>query len=499
MQFSDVFKVDKDVISDYGAIDISLVCDIPLFVDPMLIFNSEKPEYQELHQNIIKYFHFLATKAQKELTEAEIRAWFCFHEVCENWLGFSLSGNKGSALSLNFGNFLYKNIGFVLNTNGISKQPHVEKIMLLYDGSGKDKISDMTVNLIKGYLAEYSQIFAKKFLSASMCDIFYVEKTKFDYKTESFTSEKFYLPFIINEKGKKEYVLLTPADILREDEPSINREDYFHKFERVRSSIDNEVLKAHVENYIAKAIIEYEEKQKEKDKKPTDAGIKKVEMQAFAELTLDYPELYDYYVRLREADSETIQIECMNEVNEQLIKLLNNARKMINIFVQNGYQAKEELTAQEESINRLKFFKHIIEDCDAYKNFYVGEKCIAKEADLQRMFKLVWYETTYKANFEVNNGRGPADVVVDKGSANQCIIEFKLASNSKLGHVFKQVKIYEAANCADGHVIAIFYFNEAEFSKACRVIKLAGYEEYVGKSIFLIDCRADNKASASIA
>ena len=51
MQFSDVFEIDKDIISDYGAIDISLVCDIPLFVDPMLIFNSKKPEYQELHQN----------------------------------------------------------------------------------------------------------------------------------------------------------------------------------------------------------------------------------------------------------------------------------------------------------------------------------------------------------------------------------------------------------------------------------------------------------------
>lgn len=34
--------------------------------------------------------------------------------------------------------------------------------MLLYEGSGKDKISDLTVNLIKEYLLEYTQTFALK-------------------------------------------------------------------------------------------------------------------------------------------------------------------------------------------------------------------------------------------------------------------------------------------------------------------------------------------------
>ena len=42
MFFSEKFQVSGDLIKDYGAVDISLVCDIPLFIDPMLIFNSEK-------------------------------------------------------------------------------------------------------------------------------------------------------------------------------------------------------------------------------------------------------------------------------------------------------------------------------------------------------------------------------------------------------------------------------------------------------------------------
>lgn len=65
MFFSEKFQVSSDLIKDYGAVDISLVCDIPLFIDPMLIFNSEKNVYKELHNQIIRYFHFLYMKAEQ--------------------------------------------------------------------------------------------------------------------------------------------------------------------------------------------------------------------------------------------------------------------------------------------------------------------------------------------------------------------------------------------------------------------------------------------------
>ncbi len=499
MQFSDKFEVEPEYLADYGAVNISLVCDIPLFVDPMLIFNSEKTEYKTLHENIIKYFHFLAKKALKPLGKAEIEAWFCFHEVHQNWLGYSLSGNKGSALAKGFGNFLYSHIGFVLENNSISNGCHAEKIMLLYDGSGRDKISDMTVNLIKGYLLEYTQKFALQYINKKHRKVFFVDRASFNYITESFVSKEYDLPYIINEKGKEEYVLLTPIDILREDEPSINRKDFIESVDRIRGSINNDVLKFHVEHYIAKAVLDYEEQQKMKGKKINDSQVHKIELRAFEELTKEYPELYDYYVRLREADTEEIQLECMIEVNNQLTKLIKNAKNLINSFLLNGYERNEALSARDEAVNRIIYFKHIIEDCDAYRNFYVKGKRVALEADLQRMFKLVWYGTTFKADFEVNNGRGPSDAIVSKGQKNQCIIEFKLASNAQLAHIFTQVQIYEKANCADGSLIAIFYFDEKEYIKSYNMVCSAGYKDAIDNSIFLIDCRNDNKPSASIA
>ena len=83
----------------------------------------------------------------------------------------------------------------------------------------------------------------------------------------------------------------------------------------------------------------------------------------------------------------------------------------------------------------MKFFKHIIEECDGYLALYYNGKQIAKEKDLQRLFRFVWYGTSYKVDAEPNNGRGQADFIVSKGMNNQNIIEFKLASNSSLGHM----------------------------------------------------------------
>ncbi len=53
--FSDYFKVDQNVIEQYGAFNISLVNDLPLFIDPFLLFNSKNPQYRKLHDDIIKY------------------------------------------------------------------------------------------------------------------------------------------------------------------------------------------------------------------------------------------------------------------------------------------------------------------------------------------------------------------------------------------------------------------------------------------------------------
>src|ERR1035441_4545740 len=97
MYFSDFFGVRKSALNKYGAFDISLLADLPLFVDPFLLFNSKKPKYRTLHDRMIEYLRFLKEKstADHNLDPGLLTSWYMFPEVSQNWLGVSASGNQG--------------------------------------------------------------------------------------------------------------------------------------------------------------------------------------------------------------------------------------------------------------------------------------------------------------------------------------------------------------------------------------------------------------------
>lgn len=73
VHFSTHFNVDPAVLQSFGAFDICVVSDIPMFIDPFLLFNSEKVEYQELHQEVLRYLRFLRDKSSESLDPAIIR------------------------------------------------------------------------------------------------------------------------------------------------------------------------------------------------------------------------------------------------------------------------------------------------------------------------------------------------------------------------------------------------------------------------------------------
>ncbi len=163
--FSDNFEIEAGVVDDYGAFDISLVADLPLFIDPFLLFNSEKAEYQKLHNDLIQYLVFLRDKASRgSVSDALLRAWYCFPEVKQTWLGFSLEGNEGRGLGIDFAHSLHENLHHIFGDFGseqITRGSHIEKVCLIKDGIGRDNISDFVTNLIKDYLCTYTQEFAQ--------------------------------------------------------------------------------------------------------------------------------------------------------------------------------------------------------------------------------------------------------------------------------------------------------------------------------------------------
>ncbi len=186
--FSDFFGVSPTLLEEYGAFDISLINDLPLFIDPFLLFNSDNQEYRQLHSEIIDYLRFLRDRSTDPdgLDPGLIANWYQFKEVRQNWLGFSRFGNRGSALGRKFADALFRNLGSIFRNFGdeqITRGSHLEKLCLIGSGVGRDNISDFTTNLIKGYLLDYSQRFALQHLAPEQCRFFTVSKVRFNYQT----------------------------------------------------------------------------------------------------------------------------------------------------------------------------------------------------------------------------------------------------------------------------------------------------------------------------
>ena len=152
LYFSDHFGVSPEALDAYGAFDISVVSDRPLFIDPFLLFHSTNEKYLALHDGIVEYLRFLKRKAGPDLDPDLRRSWYRFKEVKQNWLGFTMFGNAGQGLGDKFAVALNDSLGTVLAGFGeetVTRGTHLEKLLLIRSGVGRDNISDFTTNLIK--------------------------------------------------------------------------------------------------------------------------------------------------------------------------------------------------------------------------------------------------------------------------------------------------------------------------------------------------------------
>ena len=240
--FSDWFSVAPKLLKEYGAFNVSLINDLPLFIDPFLLFTSEKHEHRSLHDQMINYLRFLRDQSvQGAVDEGLLRSWYTFPEVKQLWLGFSIKGNSGSGLGIDFARALHTNLNLIFKNFGdeqITHGSHLEKVCLVRDGVGRDNISDFTANLIKEYLLDYTQTFCRQHIAPELRRVVAVENVRFDFVARVWCSKKYELPF-----ARRDYVILTPRDILTKDENWINRHDLFDRFEEIVNAVPDQQLR----------------------------------------------------------------------------------------------------------------------------------------------------------------------------------------------------------------------------------------------------------------
>ncbi|WP_237061611.1 hypothetical protein [Microbulbifer zhoushanensis] len=478
--FSEYFEIEEKVLDDYGALNICLDADLPLFIDPFLLFASDKPEYQQQHDKIVSHLILLKEIAIHDGRSANENL-FKFPEVKQNWLGLCKYGNNGKGLGTKFAKDIIKAFnGFYSNfgEETISSASHIEKLTLVGAGIGKDFISDFTTNLMLEYLLEYTQEFAQKYLQPEQRKRFNI-RCVYDERLMLWKPKEFELPYFYLE-GDGDFILLTPLDILTKDDSFICHSELVGNFRSIASSIGNSALRESINSYFYKAL-------------PISPKKKDFEY-AVSKTINEFPEILDYYIKMKEEkkdQSKKLSKDKLDKIRSELISTLT-------LFCENVLESSDffevKPNSYDEALKRAIFLKQVIEDNDGYRVFYQKGRPIASEDTIQRIFRLTWYASPYDVNAEVNNGRGPADYKVSFGSGDSTIVEFKLARSSSLKKNLKnQTEIYRKASKSITDIKIILCYSVYEIAKVERILR--SMNQLGAENIVIID--ASPKQSAS--
>jgi len=129
--------------------------DLPLYLDPFLLWKADRPDYHALHASLLGFIdevrkHVLAgsmTRARMLLAEVS--------EPVELGLGYAAGTKRGSALGPATISGIVETFRQIpqLEATGLD---HLEMLALLVPGIAEDRISDLTASVIKGWLAQFT-------------------------------------------------------------------------------------------------------------------------------------------------------------------------------------------------------------------------------------------------------------------------------------------------------------------------------------------------------
>ena len=195
--------------------------DIPLYVDPFLLWKSPSMQDNSLHLLITNSFNhlgFLLSKGkEKDAVEILIRA----SECDEVGLGNSKT-KSGKRIGKKLASQVLNQFSTIpqIKQNGFV---HFEEIQLLVDNFSKDRVSDIACNFIQSFLVDYTIEQSEKYGIP-------IEKVTlqniYNSKTCKFEKEETHLPINPNTKLP---ILLTPKRWLKHI-PWINTDDYFKNY-----------------------------------------------------------------------------------------------------------------------------------------------------------------------------------------------------------------------------------------------------------------------------
>lgn len=195
--------------------------DIPLFVDPFLLWKSPSQMDNGIHNTILESFNYIGYLAQKGERKEAIRQLVMASECDAVGLGSSKT-RKGRRIGETIANEIVSLFEIIpqLKTSGFT---HLEEIQLLVDKIAKDRISDIACNFMSSFLIDYTQ---QNCIDAGIPMEKVKNVTVYDVKSHSFIEEDVELPVNPNTH---EPIWLVPKRWLRFS-PWISQDEYFSSY-----------------------------------------------------------------------------------------------------------------------------------------------------------------------------------------------------------------------------------------------------------------------------
>jgi hypothetical protein len=129
--------------------------DLPVGIDPFLLYKSRDHGLLALHQQLLDAFN-TGIDAIRHRDAASARVLFDYPEVAEIGFGYTHRGKRGSGVGSHLTDVIIETLTHspALQHRGIR---HVEEMQLVSARIGPDRVSDISANILKRYLIEYTQ------------------------------------------------------------------------------------------------------------------------------------------------------------------------------------------------------------------------------------------------------------------------------------------------------------------------------------------------------